>query len=77
MTSFAFILGCVPLWVASGSGAAARRILGTVVVSGMLAATLVAIFLIPLLFVLIERLSLGRARARGDAAHLVPGEGHP
>ena len=42
MTSFAFILGCVPLWIAHGSGAAARRILGTVVISGMLAATLIA-----------------------------------
>ena len=40
MTSFAFILGCVPLWIASGSGAAGRRILGTVVIVGMLAATL-------------------------------------
>ena len=43
MTSFAFILGCVPLWIASGSGAAGRRILGTVVIIGMLAATLIAI----------------------------------
>ena len=41
MTSFAFILGCVPLWTASGAGAAARRILGTVVITGMLAATLI------------------------------------
>jgi hydrophobic/amphiphilic exporter-1 (mainly G- bacteria), HAE1 family len=55
MTSFAFILGSLPLWFASGSGAASRRILGTVVVTGMLAATLIAIFLIPLLFVLVER----------------------
>jgi Cu/Ag efflux pump CusA len=45
------------LWVASGSGAAARRILGTVVITGMLAATLIAVFLIPLLFVLVERLA--------------------
>ena len=60
MTSFAFILGCVPLWLASGSGAASRRILGTVVVSGMLTATLLAIFLIPMLFVLIERLGWKR-----------------
>ena len=45
MTSFAFILGCVPLWAATGSGAAARRILGTVVITGMLAATLIAVFL--------------------------------
>jgi HAE1 family hydrophobic/amphiphilic exporter-1 len=57
MTSFAFILGCVPLWTASGSGAAARRILGTVVITGMLAATLVGVFLVPLLFVLFERLA--------------------
>jgi HAE1 family hydrophobic/amphiphilic exporter-1 len=65
MTSFAFILGCVPLWTAAGSGAASRRILGTVVITGMLAATLVAVFLIPLFFVLFERLALklgGRSR---------------
>jgi HAE1 family hydrophobic/amphiphilic exporter-1 len=57
MTSFAFILGCVPLWIAQGAGAAGRRILGTTVISGMLAATGIAIFLIPVLFVVIERLS--------------------
>ena len=57
MTSFAFILGCVPLWTASGSGAVARRILGTVVIVGMLAATIIAIFVIPVLFVVVERLS--------------------
>ena len=68
MTSFAFILGCVPLWIASGSGGASRRILGTVVVTGMLAATLLAIFLIPLLFVLVERLSTRRAIARRPRA---------
>ncbi|HKR64799.1 MAG TPA: efflux RND transporter permease subunit, partial [Thermoanaerobaculia bacterium] len=57
MTSFAFILGCVPLWLASGAGAAARKILGTVVISGMLAATLLAIFLIPVLYVVVERIA--------------------
>jgi HAE1 family hydrophobic/amphiphilic exporter-1 len=57
MTSFAFILGCVPLWIAQGAGAAGRRILGTTVISGMLAATGIAIFLIPVLFVVVERLS--------------------
>ena len=62
MTSFAFILGCVPLWTAAGSGAEARKILGTVVITGMLAATLIAIFLIPLLFVLVERLAHWRSR---------------
>jgi len=62
MTSFAFILGCVPLWRASGAGAAARRILGTVVVSGMLAATLLAIFLIPVLYVVVERIAGGKPK---------------
>ena len=75
MTSFAFILGCVPLWRASGSGAAARRILGTVVITGMLTATIIAIFLIPLLFVVIERLA-----ARRPVEPVLPGivgEGEP
>jgi HAE1 family hydrophobic/amphiphilic exporter-1 len=57
MTSFAFILGCVPLYLASGSGAESRKILGTVVIAGMLAATGLAIFIIPALFVLVEKLA--------------------
>jgi HAE1 family hydrophobic/amphiphilic exporter-1 len=57
MTSFAFIAGCVPLAFASGSGAVARRVLGTGVVGGMLAASLVAVFLIPAGFCLVERLA--------------------
>jgi HAE1 family hydrophobic/amphiphilic exporter-1 len=57
MTSFAFILGCVPLWIATGSGAAGRRILGTVVIVGMLAATSIGIFLIPVTFYVVERLT--------------------
>ena len=75
MTSFAFILGCVPLWIAAGSGAASRRILGTVVVTGMLAATLIAIFIIPVLFVIVERLTSRRAHAHGESGDLVPREG--
>jgi HAE1 family hydrophobic/amphiphilic exporter-1 len=55
MTAFAFILGCVPLWTATGSGAASRRILGTVVIGGMLAASIIAIFLIPVTFDVVER----------------------
>ncbi len=74
MTSFAFILGCLPLWFASGSGGASRRILGTVVVAGMLTATLLAVFLIPLLFVLVERLS-SRRTVPSHAPDLIPGEG--
>ncbi len=55
MTSFAFILGCVPLWTASGSGAISRQSMGTTVIAGMLTATLIAIFLVPVLYVLVAR----------------------
>jgi HAE1 family hydrophobic/amphiphilic exporter-1 len=55
MTAFAFILGCVPLWRASGAGAISRQVLGTVVIGGMLAASLLAIFFIPVSFDVIER----------------------
>jgi hydrophobic/amphiphilic exporter-1 (mainly G- bacteria), HAE1 family len=58
MTAFAFILGCVPLWLASGSGAVSRRVLGTVVIGGMLAASLIAIFFIPVTFDVVEKFSL-------------------
>jgi len=67
MTSFAFILGCVPLWMATGAGAVGRQVLGTAVVSGMLAATGIAIFIIPVLFVTVERLA-GGEKKRGEAA---------
>jgi len=67
MTSFAFILGCVPLWIASASGAAGRRILGTVVIAGMLAATCIGVFLVPSIFYVIERLtSRGLTRMNAD-----------
>ena len=58
MTAFAFILGCIPLWTAKGSGAMSRQVLGTVVIGGMLAASLVAIFFIPVTFDLVERFGL-------------------
>ena len=61
MTSFAFILGCVPLWTASGAGSVARQIMGTTVIGGMAAATGIAIFIIPALFVLVERLATRRS----------------
>jgi HAE1 family hydrophobic/amphiphilic exporter-1 len=63
MTSFAFIFGCVPLWLAKGAGAVGRQILGTAVIAGMLAATGIAIFIIPVLFVVVERLSGHERRA--------------
>jgi len=64
MTAFAFILGCVPLWLASGAGAVARRVLGTAVIGGMLAASLLAIFFIPVSFDVVERMGLFFSRER-------------
>jgi HAE1 family hydrophobic/amphiphilic exporter-1 len=57
MTSFAFILGCVPLWIATGAGAVSRQIMGTTVIGGMLAASFIGIFIIPSAFYLVEKLS--------------------
>ncbi len=54
MTSFAFILGCVPLWFADGAGAVSRKVMGTAVIGGMFAASALAIFLIPVTFFVIE-----------------------
>jgi HAE1 family hydrophobic/amphiphilic exporter-1 len=67
MTSFAFILGCVPLAIASGAGAISRQQLGTAVITGMLAATMLGIFLVPVLFVVIERIT-----SRGHEPHAGP-----
>jgi multidrug efflux pump len=63
MTSFAFIFGCLPLWFASGSGAVARRVLGSTVIGGMIAASGIAIFLIPVTFYIIEKFFAGRKAA--------------
>jgi HAE1 family hydrophobic/amphiphilic exporter-1 len=60
MTSLAFIFGLLPLWFASGSGAVARRILGSSVIGGMIAASAIAIFLIPVTFYVVERLATRR-----------------
>jgi HAE1 family hydrophobic/amphiphilic exporter-1 len=54
MTSLAFIIGCLPLVIASGAGAGARKAMGTAVVGGMTVATAMGIFLIPVLFVVVE-----------------------
>jgi HAE1 family hydrophobic/amphiphilic exporter-1 len=71
MTSFAFILGTLPLALASGAASAARRVLGTTVIGGMLAATLLAIFVIPAIFWLVERLT-SRRHPRAPQAVPVP-----
>jgi HAE1 family hydrophobic/amphiphilic exporter-1 len=57
MTALAFIVGCIPLWTASGAGAASRRILGTVVIGGMTLATIVGILMVPTTFSVVEFLS--------------------
>lgn len=73
MTAFAFILGCVPLWLATGAGAVSRRVLGTVVIGGMLAASLIAIFFIPVTFDVVERLSsFGRHKKAAGSPAIVP-----
>ncbi|HLY62247.1 MAG TPA: efflux RND transporter permease subunit [Terriglobia bacterium] len=66
MTSFAFILGCVPLWTASGAGSVARQIMGTAVIGGMLAASTVDILIVPAIFFLVETWS-GAAREHAQA----------
>jgi HAE1 family hydrophobic/amphiphilic exporter-1 len=66
MTSFAFILGCVPLWTASGAGAVARQIMGTTVIGGMMAASAVGIFFVPAIFYMVEKWSgAGKEAAPG------------
>jgi HAE1 family hydrophobic/amphiphilic exporter-1 len=67
MTAFAFILGVVPLAISSGSGAEARKLLGSAVIGGMLAASVIAIFLIPVSFYVVERL-VGRGEAQPATA---------
>jgi len=57
MTALAFIIGCVPLWVASGAGSIAREIIGTTVIGGMLAETFIGRFFVPAIFVVVEKLS--------------------
>jgi HAE1 family hydrophobic/amphiphilic exporter-1 len=66
MTSFAFILGTVPLWTATGAGAVSRRIIGTVVIGGMLAATCIAACLIPVTFYIVEKLARSRRELQPD-----------
>src|SRR6202790_4563955 len=67
MTSFAFILGTVPLWTATGAGSVARQIMGTAVIGGMLAASVIGIFLIPVIFYLVEKWS-GAGKEHAPAA---------
>jgi HAE1 family hydrophobic/amphiphilic exporter-1 len=75
MTSFAFILGCVPLWRASGSGSVSRQVMGTAVVGGMTAASAIAIFIIPALFYFVEKLGGAKHKAKLPIS-VAPEPGH-
>lgn len=69
MTSLAFILGVMPLVLAEGAGAVARQTIGFTVLGGMIAATSIAIFIVPVLFVLISRMSYGKKKLAYLQAH--------
>jgi len=69
MTSLAFILGVLPLVLATGAGAVARRTIGYTVLGGMLSATTLAIFIVPVLFVVITKLSYGKEKLAWLIAH--------
>jgi len=69
MTSLAFILGVMPLAFASGAGSASQRAIGTGVMGGMITATLLAVFLVPVFFVLVRRFFKGSERQRKLYAH--------
>ena len=77
MTSLAFILGVLPLVIASGAGSAAQRAIGTGVMGGMITATVLAVFLVPVFFVVVRTFFKGSERQRRlHAAHLVHSEGN-
>jgi HAE1 family hydrophobic/amphiphilic exporter-1 len=72
MTSFAFILGCVPLATASGAGALSRQVMGFLVIGGMLTASFIAIFLIPVFYYLVQRFMGGKKKHPSAAAEGAP-----
>ena len=76
MTAFAFILGCVPLYTATGAGGISRQVLGTAVIGGMLASTVIAIFFVPVFFDVVERFgNLFRKEKEGPQPRPVVGVG--
>jgi HAE1 family hydrophobic/amphiphilic exporter-1 len=74
MTALAFIVGCVPLWIASGAGSVARQVIGTTVIGGMVAETFIGRFFVPAIFVAVERLSGTRLPNTGPEPSPVPGD---
>src|SRR5215831_11769833 len=75
MTSFAFILGCVPLWTAKGACAIGRKVLGTSVITGMTAASVLGIFLVPVLFVVVERIAMKKKKETVELLRPAEAEG--
>ncbi|MCX7171161.1 MAG: efflux RND transporter permease subunit, partial [Proteobacteria bacterium] len=69
MTSFAFILGVLPLAISTGAGANSRHAIGTGVIGGMFAATILAIFLVPVFFVVVRKIFPGHARRHEESDH--------
>jgi HAE1 family hydrophobic/amphiphilic exporter-1 len=75
MTALAFIVGCIPLWIASGAGSIARQIIGTAAIGGMVAETFLGRFLVPAIFVVVEKLSGAKAIAPGADPLPSPAQG--
>ncbi len=76
MTSFAFILGCVPLAIAQGAGAVSRQVMGSTVIGGMLAASFIAIFIVPVTFYVVEKLGHRQGSEPAAATGEKEGEHH-
>ena len=76
MTAFAFILGVVPLVTATGAGAVSRQMMGTAVIGGMLAASLIAIFVIPASFYLVQKIAHRNDKQRSGAEKQPAAAGH-
>ena len=74
MTSLAFILGVIPLIISSGAGAVSRMTIGWTVAAGMLSATILALFIVPVLFVLITKLAYGKKKLAELEANYKPEE---
>jgi len=76
MTSFAFILGCVPLAIASGAGSISRQVMGSTVIGGMLAATGIGVFLIPVTYYVVEKLGQGKKKEPSAGTDIEKGGDH-
>jgi multidrug efflux pump len=75
MTSLAFVFGVLPLAISNGAGSGSQHAIGTGVIGGMISATVLAIFFVPLFFVLVEKTFKPKPRRR-DEAPAAPAEGH-